>query len=208
MFRRFIEETFPELEYDSYNNRLLDHDKKNCFLVCFLDSNTDISSIDFKNQLNTVFYEDYSIIGIVVLNMTDSIKVEIIYDKVLIFLNKKEDLCEIFKIIKNNIDLLFLKNNMDNECLSLPSGYGELNIIKKNSMETINKIDRLLSLHFKTLLESPKEQLYRDILFSNKIDKKKLLVKYSEYKSEILDIKTTTLKAKEYFKYKNHDHCN
>lgn len=207
MFRRFIEETFPELEYDSYNNRLLDHSKKNCFLIRFLDNNTNTSSIDLKNELNSIFYEDYSIIGIVILNTSTSIKVEIVFDKVLIILDKKEDLCEIFKIIKDNIDLLLFKNT-ENECLSLPSGYGELNIIKKNSIETINQIDKILSLNFKSLLESPKEQLYRDILFSNKIDKKKLLLKYSEYKSEILDLKTTTLKAKEYFKYKNHDQGN
>lgn len=203
MFKRFIEETFPELEYDSYN-RLLDHDKKNCFFICFLDTNIDVNSMDLKNQLSTVFYQDYNIIGVVVLNMPDSIKVEIFYDKVLILLNKKEDLCEIFKIIKNNIDLLFFKN-VNNECLSLPSGYGELNIIKQNSIETINRIDRILSLQFKSLLESPKEQLYRDVLFSNKIDKKKLLTKYSEYKSELSDLKATMLKAKEYFKYKNHN---
>lgn len=205
VFKKFIEENYSELEYDDLNNRLLDHEKKNCFLIRFLDNTTNINSTILKNELNTVFYENYSIIGIVVLNISTSIQVEIVFDKVLILIDKEKNLCEMFKVIKNNIDILLFKNNFKEEGPCLAAGFGELNVIKMKSIETINKIDQLLSFHFKTLLESPKEQLYRDILFSFKLDKKKLLLKYPEYKVDILDIKKTILKAKEYFKYKNHD---
>lgn len=202
MFKNFTKDIFTEMEHNEVEGRVYDHHRKICYVIRTIDS-TILEKEIYKKDLKPVTYKDYNIIGILFLNNIDSlVDVEIFFDKVLVLISQNENHPQLFKNIVETAHILFNKDTTMPSCPSMVATFNELNIIKNNNLEMINHLDKILSLRFRTLILSHKEPLYRDILFTDKPDKKKLLLKYIEHKDDIINIKDTISRAKEYFKYK------
>lgn len=198
LLNNFLHENFNELEIDE-NNNCFDNVNKNCFLIRYteLPQDSKFDKNELKKSLNIFSYKDYNIIGIVIFsNVEKPIDINIFNEHVLILLGKTENILELLKCIIAQINLLFTSNNCDT-CVI----FNELNSIKKNNIQNINKINSLLCKKFKIVLETQNESLFKELLFS-KINKTKILNKYNHILSSEKDISCVKLRAKEYFKYK------
>ena len=199
LLNNFLHENFNQLEIDE-NNNCFDNVNKNCFLIRYveLEEGSDFDKDELKKSLNMFSYKDFNIIGIIIFNNVEKlIDINIFNERVLILLGKSENILEILKCIVTQINLLFTDDNSD-----VYTMFNELNSIKKNNIHNINKINSFLCKKFKTVLETQNESLFKELLFSNKINKTKILNKYNHILSSEKDIPCIKIRAKEYFKYK------
>lgn len=183
-------------------NKIFDHENKNYFII-----NTDFICIgnDYKEyirkELISVLYKDYSIIGIVLLNISNIFEVEILRESILIMISRDKSSIELIRSIIKNIDMiLFKKHNQGEYDISKLK---DLNNIRKNLLKSVYDIDEILSNNFKAVIQSPVyENLYKELLFSEKISKKQLIRKYPDIISESSNLKLLISDAKKYFRDK------
>lgn len=185
----FLEKSFPQLSFFPNQGIILDELNKKIYVFLFIET-IDTKKDDYKNELIKISHENYQVIGIIVTNsISVTVEINVLPNEyLLIIINNVSYITNIIqKISCQKIDKKLLKIKES---------------IKENLLYINSLIYKNLEKEIHNSCSEDKEMFYKEIVFGEKINRKKLIENYPQYKNEITDLQKTISEAKKYFREK------
>lgn len=185
----FIKNTFSNFTVIPENGIVIDDFNKKFYMILFLETVDKVRDI-YKKEINKIAHKDYQLIGVIISeSLTSIVEIDVISNnRLLILLKNHKHIINIFHKFSNmKIDKQLIK-------------------MKESIEEALNNINKFIYTNIEkemiSMCSVDKEEFYKEIILSDKLNKNKILELYPNYSREISELKKTISDAKKYFRCK------